>query len=44
MPAGHVVGVGLQIRLWSEVVVVELKLQVVSLRARSIYTRSPEST
>ena len=32
MPAGHVVGVGLHIRLWSEVVVVELKLQVVSLQ------------
>src|SRR5215217_2241793 len=31
MPAGHVVGVCLQIRLWSEVVV-ELKLPVVSLQ------------
>src|SRR5215216_2064419 len=32
MPAGHVVGVGLQIRPRSEVVVVELQFQVVSLQ------------
>src|SRR5215212_10095897 len=32
MPAGHVVGVGLQVCPWSEVVVVELQLKVVSLQ------------
>src|SRR5918995_5809946 len=32
MPAGHVVGVGSQVRPWSEVVVVEFQLQVVSLQ------------
>src|SRR5215210_4063471 len=32
MPAGHVVGMGLQVRPRSEVVVVELQLQVVSLQ------------
>jgi hypothetical protein len=32
MPSGHVVGVGLQVRPRTEVVVVELQFQVVSLK------------
>src|SRR5215210_5019643 len=32
MPAGHVVGVGSQVSPWTEVVVVELQLQLVSLQ------------